>query len=180
MTNPTLRTKRQLHNALACANAEANHANERRTQAESKLREHEEALKADGWTPQYAYGIYINEVPIVGWIAPDRDAERKALAEQTRRDTLRTVIDALNLDEYKTTTIREGFIRMISPTPDTDRLWDDLNTALEVREADKHAATQREIADRVAGLAPRPTAKKAPARKPAAKRPAATAKKAAK
>lgn len=70
----------------------------------------------------------------------------------TRRSTLATVIDALELPYVAFTAFKLSDPGSSKRHCDTDRLWSDLQTALSIREADKHAETQRKIAEKVAGL----------------------------
>lgn len=101
-----------------------------------------------------------HESPYMREIAARREAQQQvelaAALEQGRREALTKVIEALELKEYDTT----GRIGIYSPNlplagPQPDRFWADLNTTLEAREAEKHAATVAATRKRVEALKPR-------------------------
>ena len=76
--------------------------------------------------------------------------------QATRRETLRTVIKALKLTQYG---YREsgayhlgGFIGLPDTDP-ADRFWEDINTALDVREERKRQETREKTEQRIAALA---------------------------
>lgn len=87
------------------------------------------------------------------------NAVTKAAVTATRREILEKVIEALELTQYaaKKPTLEAllsssyGAAQTL-PRVGADRFWDDINTALEVREAEKHAATRAATEKRVAGL----------------------------
>ena len=85
----------------------------------------------------------------------------KTAQDRTRREALEKVIEALELTEYgyhKPGAFYYG--GYTNAKPGHERLWSDIQTALEHREAEKRAETQRKTAERVAGL----TKKSDPAR----------------
>lgn len=87
-----------------------------------------------------------HEARIAGaYTQKDLDEHREAAATEARREALAKVIDALELEGYAAHSD-------YTATLGADRLWRDINTALEHREAEKHAETVRKTAERVAGL----------------------------
>ncbi|WP_406245873.1 hypothetical protein ACI7YT_12595 [Microbacterium sp. M] len=159
MSNPTTpRTRRQLREALE----QSQQSRDSWEKSFNELAEQYDALldqaEADGWNPVHAVGGSF-QGQVIGRTAPDRAAEKRAIEDATRRETLEKVIDALELRDYGYTA--DDYYPAIAILRDGkqikhhERLWEDINTALEVREADKHAKTRRAIAGNIAKLAKR-------------------------
>lgn len=70
----------------------------------------------------------------------DLDAEREA-TRLVRDETLKKVIDALELREYQST--------IYATTTGAQRLWADINATLKAREDEKHAASVKAAQDRI-------------------------------
>ena len=68
--------------------------------------------------------------------------------EQGRHEALRAVIRALDLKEYQSPQLFS-----YEPLPETDRFWEDINTALDVREERKRQETREKTEQRIAALA---------------------------
>lgn len=81
----------------------------------------------------------------------DVDAIKEKCVAEARRETLQTVIEALQLREYG---YRESGLRIVNKGP--DEFFADLQAALKVREDRKHAETQAAIEKKVAGLTKKP------------------------
>lgn len=169
MSNPTPRTRRQLREALeraekqyALLERDFERSKEYGENLSTSLDSAIDHLYADGYSVIHA-GLGRAEACAPPqrriYTQADFDERQSVTVAQTRRETLEKVIDALEIKGYKTISynlalISDGNIEdLMKPGP--DRFWDDINTALEVREADKHAETQRKIAEKVAGLAKR-------------------------
>lgn len=151
----TFQTKKQLREETARQVRRAIHA-------EKDLADLEAAVKGEGWEPQYDPGqIFISRDfltgertdPIIGWNAPDRKAAAEQAEAETRRETLETVIQALELREYGYHGAGEycyGGYTGVDKRPGHERLWDDLQTALKVRAErktqDEADATEKKVA----------------------------------
>lgn len=141
MTTNTPRTRKQLRAAL--------HTEQNRAAAlEGAIRN--TGIQTRGEMRSYSDGITTFDFAITNAVTQaEHDkivaAHRGEVEAATRRETLAKVIDALELTGYSA---RSKY----TATVGADALWADINTALEVREAEKHAATQKRTAERVAGL----------------------------
>lgn len=87
------------------------------------------------------------------------NAAVEAARAETRRYTLQTVIDALELRDYRRSTDPLSSLLDRRPDrtePDPDRFWSDLQTALEVRAEKKTADARAATEAKVAGIARHP------------------------
>lgn len=142
----TYQTKRQLRRELHTERILRHNAETARGYARGDLREFNALAEADGWEPKYADGFYRGEIPIVGWTPPNREM----LELKTRRETLRAVVEALELKEYGAGPF--GGLGFTGRETDmcVDAFWEDLQTTIAVRSerkaAEKAAATEGKVA----------------------------------
>lgn len=175
MTNTNPRTRRQLREALA-AERIINQGMQKNNEDLAKIYdtldvEHREAqriLYRLGYEYRHGDQRWVHKTGQDPFYTRDehdklvKNASDEAAAG-ARRETLAKVIEALELTEYD-----EGVLRFqellgrgallgpamtaTRPIVGPDKFWSDINTTLEHREAEKHAETQRKIAEKVAGL----------------------------
>jgi hypothetical protein len=107
-----------------------------------------------GYTPPKGFRAFTAET----WAAEleERARQRTQVAEATRRETLEKVIEALELKEYgyhkPGSYYFGGGYTGVSPREGHERLWDDINTALDLRAERKSAETRAAAETRVKRL----------------------------
>lgn len=169
MTNPHPRTRRQLREELTTTRAEL-----QRTKAALQRQNNYTAalgtsidravalLENDGYTVGEEYSRRI-EGDVYTFTPPanpklytqaDFDERHEVTVHQTSRETLKAVIEALELKGYHRPTDPFSSILDERPDrtePDPERFWTDLRTALEVRaekkRAEERTATEKKVAD---------------------------------